>query len=63
MLFEPRTRTLVRSPTGGGSPEFFTLGGTAVAPKLTAATFDKLPPKFTPIAMGVRHYKAGCPKP
>ncbi|HEX7669331.1 MAG TPA: hypothetical protein VF395_07110, partial [Polyangiaceae bacterium] len=62
MLFEPRTRTLVRAPTGGGIPEFFTLGGTSIAPTLTAVTFDKLPPKFAPITMATRHYKAACPK-
>jgi hypothetical protein len=61
MLFEPRTRTLIRPPTGGGAPEFFALGGTAVAPTLKSVSLGNLPPKFTPVAMAVRQYKSTCP--
>ena len=62
MIFEPRTRTLIREGTGGGLPSFYPISGTKAAPVLGAAkTLDKLPPTFSPIAIAVREYGAKCP--
>jgi hypothetical protein len=66
LLLEPYTRTLIRAVAGGSAaPEFYSLTGTAAAPKVAQKSMPKLPKNFAPVTMSVREIDRdtlSCPK-
>ena len=54
LVLEPYTRTLIRSVQGGAAPEFYSIAGTATAPKVASKTLPQFPRNFIPTILGVR---------